>query len=527
VGQSTSSGEQSDLRTFLIADVRGYTHYTREFGDEAASELAATFAETVRESLGEFGGQLVELRGDEALCVFGSARQALRAAIALQRNLRTALPLGVGIGLDAGEAVPTEGGYRGGALNMAARLCAKAGPGRVLATETVVHLAQRLPGVAYGAPRPMRLKGMEGPTRVHEISSTEPMPAVPIPDVPRSGGGRRRLVIGVAVAVLVAAIIAVAAQMGSSTSAGVHVRPNSVAVIDPATNRVVADIPVSTRPLAAVAAYGALWVAGENTVTRVDLKTRHPSTIPVDGSPSAMAAGGGYVWAYDTDAKRIFRIDKLGSPDLTRTLRFPSCCSLKCAGIAVQDNTLWASDGGVDVHTHNFSVAAAGWHTLPGSPYPANDVAAGNGFVYAADNNGVFLIRPGTPAEVGNPQTIAEVGNTGYPIGLHAADDQVWAVSPANNSTIVRFDSGLSTNRSVPATQPPGDTEVTTGSGAAWVSNVVNGEVYRVDPSSMTITKSISMGKPRPTDVVWANGRVWVPVVQASDAPQVHYCYNY
>ena len=37
---------------------------------------------------------------------------------------------GVGIGLDAGEAIPVSDGYRGGALNLAARLCSLAGPGQ-------------------------------------------------------------------------------------------------------------------------------------------------------------------------------------------------------------------------------------------------------------------------------------------------------------------------------------------------------------------------------------------------------------
>jgi hypothetical protein len=48
------------------------------------------------------------LRGDEALSVFGSARQAIRAAVELQTRFRaadSAFPLGIGIGLDAGEAV--------------------------------------------------------------------------------------------------------------------------------------------------------------------------------------------------------------------------------------------------------------------------------------------------------------------------------------------------------------------------------------------------------------------------------------
>ena len=104
------------VRTFLIADVRGYTSFTQAHGDEEAGKLAAWFAELARESVGETGGEVLELRGDEALCVFQSARQALRGALALQRRFRErvdgqpAFPLGVGVGLAAGEAVPIEGG---------------------------------------------------------------------------------------------------------------------------------------------------------------------------------------------------------------------------------------------------------------------------------------------------------------------------------------------------------------------------------------------------------------------------------
>jgi serine/threonine protein kinase len=36
------------VRTFLIADVRGYTKYTAEHGDEAAAKLASSFADIVR-----------------------------------------------------------------------------------------------------------------------------------------------------------------------------------------------------------------------------------------------------------------------------------------------------------------------------------------------------------------------------------------------------------------------------------------------------------------------------------------------
>ena len=68
--------------------MRGYTGFTQDSGDEAASALTARFAEVVRNVMPGFGGELLELRGDEALCVFSSARQALRAAVELQRRLR-------------------------------------------------------------------------------------------------------------------------------------------------------------------------------------------------------------------------------------------------------------------------------------------------------------------------------------------------------------------------------------------------------------------------------------------------------
>src|SRR5438128_10435135 len=134
-GSALSAGT-SDLRTFLIADVRAYTRFTQEHGDEAAAQLAARFAVLAREGVEARGGRLLELRGDEALAVFGSARQALRAGLDLQARVAAAteadpaLPLRVGIGLDAGEAVPVEGGYRGGALNLAARLCSLGERGR-------------------------------------------------------------------------------------------------------------------------------------------------------------------------------------------------------------------------------------------------------------------------------------------------------------------------------------------------------------------------------------------------------------
>src|ERR687898_2052288 len=76
------------------------------------------------------------------------------------------LPLAVGIGLDAGEAVPVGDGFRGGALNLAARLCGLAGPAEILASREVVHLARKVEGVTFVDRGPVRLKGLADPVHV-------------------------------------------------------------------------------------------------------------------------------------------------------------------------------------------------------------------------------------------------------------------------------------------------------------------------------------------------------------------------
>ena len=76
------------VRTFLIADVRGYTRFTQDHGDEAAAELASSFADIVGRVVAEYDGRsdrAARRRG--AWSSFASARQALRAQRWVQRRL--------------------------------------------------------------------------------------------------------------------------------------------------------------------------------------------------------------------------------------------------------------------------------------------------------------------------------------------------------------------------------------------------------------------------------------------------------
>lgn len=157
---------------FLIADIRGYTHFTQERGDQAAAQLTGRFAELARSAVEQWDGQLVEVRGDEILAVFASARQAVQAAGDLQAryiaeaHAHPELPAGIGVGLDIGEAAVVDGGYRGAALNRAARLCSLAGPGEVLVSAGVVYVAPHVNGVTFQARGMEKLKGFEEATPI-------------------------------------------------------------------------------------------------------------------------------------------------------------------------------------------------------------------------------------------------------------------------------------------------------------------------------------------------------------------------
>jgi YVTN family beta-propeller protein len=303
---------QGELHTFLIADVRGYTRFSDENGDEAASDVVRRFAAIVHDAIPPRGGHVLELRGDEALCVFSSARAALWAAVELQQRFREridgqpAFPLGVGIGLDAGEAVPTEGGYRGRALNVASRLCSLARPGEILASETVRNLAGRQQRATYSPRRPTRVKGIAEPVRLVEVVPETELPPVPAPPPPSRGlRSRRLLLLGAALAAaLAAALVAVVLARGDADPP-VVVAPNSVAVIDAGTDAVVDTIPVGDSPGPIAAANGSLWVVNLNDRTLMKIDAADRSVAATVGLPVGtgfnspilrLAAAGDDVW---------------------------------------------------------------------------------------------------------------------------------------------------------------------------------------------------------------------------------------
>jgi peptide/nickel transport system substrate-binding protein len=475
VAEDTRSGAAApvvsgaDIRTFLFADMRGYTRFTQEHGDDAASALAGRFADVVKETVPEYEGELLELRGDEALCVFRSARQALRASVALQRRLRTgtddepAFPIGVGMGLDAGEAVPTHGGYRGASLNLAARLCGLARPGEILASETVIGLSSRVDGMRFLERRSAPLKGMARPVRYVAVEPEQPLPPAPVPV-----GMERRRVTPVRVAVLVgvgAVVVAGALLAGTLGGQG---------------------------PSAALAAnaVGSLSASGAVSAQVV---------LPRGGRPGGIAAGAGAVWATDAVNGSLFEIDP-SSGVIVDTV--PNA-GVVPAGVAVGGGGVWVADsGGARVRWFNASAPGTGTSIAVGQgPGP---IAYGLGAAWVVNTIDGTLQRISRGLKP-SPSVSIGVSPTAVTIGAGS----VWVADSASNSVVRVSPTGQVTDRISVGNDPVG---LAFGGGDVWVANGADGTVTRIDPAT-DAHPAVTVGG-QPNGVTFTSGSVWVTLAE-------------
>ena len=109
----------------------------------------------------------------------------------------------------------------------------------------------------------------------------------------------RWLVAGAAVLVLTAVGAVLALTVGGGSGGLSSVSPNSVGVIDPETNELVAEVPAGIDPGAVAVGAGSVWVANakDKSVSRINARTHERlGTIAVDGLPSDVTVGGGTVW---------------------------------------------------------------------------------------------------------------------------------------------------------------------------------------------------------------------------------------
>jgi adenylate cyclase len=121
-----------------FADLAGYTRLTEEAGEEEAVDIIERFVEAVQDTLPD-DARVIKTIGDEVMIVGSDASAVLDWAVGFQQ-LQQERPL-PRIGIHQGLTLYRDGDYYGRAVNLAARVGARAAGGEVLVTRPLVEAA--------------------------------------------------------------------------------------------------------------------------------------------------------------------------------------------------------------------------------------------------------------------------------------------------------------------------------------------------------------------------------------------------
>lgn len=177
------AGRDGD-QAFLFADLAGFTALTAAHGDERAADTAGAFFAGVRRMLAEHRCEEVKSLGDGSMIRAARAADAVALASRVVTEIggRAGLPL-ARAGVHSGPAVERQGDWIGTTVNVAARLCALAGPGEALVSAGAAEAARREPGTRLERVGLRRLRNVPTPLDVYRAFPTiDPRSAHPLVD---------------------------------------------------------------------------------------------------------------------------------------------------------------------------------------------------------------------------------------------------------------------------------------------------------------------------------------------------------
>lgn len=163
----------SGFVTFLFTDIEGSTRLFHELGERYAAVLEQQRA-ILRDVWHAHGGYEASVEGDGSLVAFGSAGEAVRAAVRAQRELGAATwpdgtELRVRMGMHSGLASPRGGDYVALAVHEAARVMAAAHGGQILVSEQCAENIGNAADIELDPRGRFRLRGFDQPVRLYEV----------------------------------------------------------------------------------------------------------------------------------------------------------------------------------------------------------------------------------------------------------------------------------------------------------------------------------------------------------------------
>jgi len=167
----------SGFVTLLMTDIEGSTEIVQRVGPDY-SRLIEDLWSTLRSCANASGGFEVEARADEFFAAFESPRDAVDAAIAIQRALPRrewpdAVDVRVRIGVHSGYPTSTPTNYVGIDVNTTSRICALGHGGQIVVSANTREAvkASAPDGVRFIALGPHQLRGVSLPVALFQVGA--------------------------------------------------------------------------------------------------------------------------------------------------------------------------------------------------------------------------------------------------------------------------------------------------------------------------------------------------------------------
>jgi class 3 adenylate cyclase len=148
-----------------FTDMVGSTELLTRVGDAAFDDLRRRHFDVLARQVETHGGEVVKTLGDGIMSAFGSASDAVSAAVAMQRAVEAesrgaSQAIAVRIGVSAGDATQEDGDWFGAPVVEGARLCTAANAGQILVSEVVCLLSGSRGGHEFRSVGALELKGL-------------------------------------------------------------------------------------------------------------------------------------------------------------------------------------------------------------------------------------------------------------------------------------------------------------------------------------------------------------------------------